>query len=211
MKDECNIIRDILPLYVEDMASANTIDFVKEHLETCDKCRRELENMRTPNRLEENIDDMQYDDAMPLKKFKKKWKRQNAILVCATAFITIIIGLICIISYQKTKEKEDVLHLGLDAEIIEIDTENNLIYVKDINEKVHNIFGGRCEIDCKHVIEREKIFCVDYDVWNDIKIIKFEELQVGDKIILGIYESELSKFNHSAQNFMSAEQIQLCP
>ena len=34
MKNECSIIRDILPLYVENMVSEDTSEFVKEHLES---------------------------------------------------------------------------------------------------------------------------------------------------------------------------------
>ena len=45
MKKECNIIKDILPLYVEDMVSADTSAFVEEHLEKCAECRAELEDM----------------------------------------------------------------------------------------------------------------------------------------------------------------------
>ena len=37
MKNECSIIRDILPLYVENMVSEDTSEFVKEHLENS-KC-----------------------------------------------------------------------------------------------------------------------------------------------------------------------------
>lgn len=44
MKNECSIIRDILPLYVENMVSEDTAEFVKEHLESCPVCRAELEN-----------------------------------------------------------------------------------------------------------------------------------------------------------------------
>lgn len=44
MKNECSIIRDILPLYVENMVSEDTSEFVKEHLESCPACRAELEN-----------------------------------------------------------------------------------------------------------------------------------------------------------------------
>ena len=39
MKNECSIIRDILPLYVENMVSEDTSEFVKEHLESCPACR----------------------------------------------------------------------------------------------------------------------------------------------------------------------------
>ena len=49
MRNECNIIRDILPLYAEDMVSADTSAFVEEHLDTCADCRAELEDMKTPN------------------------------------------------------------------------------------------------------------------------------------------------------------------
>lgn len=48
MKNECSIIRDILPLYVENMVSEDTSEFVKEHLESCPACRAELEKLREP-------------------------------------------------------------------------------------------------------------------------------------------------------------------
>ena len=32
MSDKCNLIKDILPLYVEHMVSAYTCEFVSEHL-----------------------------------------------------------------------------------------------------------------------------------------------------------------------------------
>ena len=92
MRNECNIIRDILPLYVEDMVSADTADFVKEHLEKCDTCRTEVENMKNPSRLENTTSDTKENDAAHLKAFKKKWYRQlnlvMAVCVLATAFIT---------------------------------------------------------------------------------------------------------------------------
>ena len=35
MKNECKIVRDVLPLYLEDMVSEETADFVKEHIAKC--------------------------------------------------------------------------------------------------------------------------------------------------------------------------------
>lgn len=91
MKNECNIIRDILSLYVEDMVSADTSAFVEEHLEKCPECRAELEDMKKSNGLEKNNVSVE-NEVMPLKAFKKKWYRQlnliMAVCVLATAFIT---------------------------------------------------------------------------------------------------------------------------
>ena len=51
MKNECNIIRDILPLYAEDMVSADTSAFVEQHLTKCAECRAELENLKNEDLL----------------------------------------------------------------------------------------------------------------------------------------------------------------
>ena len=91
MKNECNIIRDILPLYVEDMVSADTSAFVEEHLEKCAECRAELEDMKKSNGFEKDTLSIE-NEVMPLKAFKKKWNRQlnliMAVCTLASAFIT---------------------------------------------------------------------------------------------------------------------------
>ena len=90
------------------------------------------------------------------------------------------------------KTDEDVLHLGLNAIIVEIDHENQLIYVSDTEHEA--VFGGRSAIDCSKAIERNSIFYVDYDsdTTDNLSFIKLEDLMVGDMIILGIYESGLN-------------------
>lgn len=45
MKMECDIIRDLLPLYAEKMVSAKSSEAVEEHLGECQDCRRVYENM----------------------------------------------------------------------------------------------------------------------------------------------------------------------
>ena len=48
MNLSCNIIRDLLPLYAEDMASPDSAEAVRAHLRECEDCRRELGNMKEP-------------------------------------------------------------------------------------------------------------------------------------------------------------------
>ena len=88
--------------------------------------------------------------------------------------------------------EDDVLHLGLNAIIVEIDHQQQLIYVSDTEHE--DVFGGRAAIDCSKAIERDSIFYVDYDsnTTDNLRFIEFKDLMVGDMIILGIYESELS-------------------
>lgn len=48
MKLDCDVIRDLLPLYVEQLASPASTALVEEHLRECSSCRAELEQMQLP-------------------------------------------------------------------------------------------------------------------------------------------------------------------
>lgn len=48
MNMPCSVIRDLLPLYAEDLTSEETKELVAEHLDGCPDCRRQLEAMKTP-------------------------------------------------------------------------------------------------------------------------------------------------------------------
>lgn len=52
MKNECSYVRDVLPLYFENMVSEDTAAFVEEHLKTCPGCFSELEAMRSGTKTE---------------------------------------------------------------------------------------------------------------------------------------------------------------
>lgn len=65
---KCNIIRDLLPLYCDDVASDDSREEIEIHLESCDECRKIYEDMKN-GRIEiknnfENLD--------PLKKVRRK-------------------------------------------------------------------------------------------------------------------------------------------
>ncbi len=48
MNTPCAVIRDLLPLYAEDLASEESKALVDEHLESCPNCRRALEELKAP-------------------------------------------------------------------------------------------------------------------------------------------------------------------
>ena len=66
MKISCEIIKDVLPLYVEDIANKHTRKLVEEHLDSCLDCRKELEEMKKSPVKNLTMD----TDAKPLKKIR---------------------------------------------------------------------------------------------------------------------------------------------
>lgn len=83
MRNECNIIRDILPLYAEKMASPDTTDFVEAHLKNCEACRKEYE------RAKESQPVLTPSDTAPLLKLRKKMRIKKIQTIVLTAVFVI--------------------------------------------------------------------------------------------------------------------------
>ena len=116
MNNKCNLIRDILPLYVEDMVSTDTREFVSEHLEHCEACRAEFEHMRKP------ADIIPDADIVPLKKIKKELfiKRLQTVFltaILACAIVTVLFGILT--SPKFFPYSDDLFHVnsGTDGSI----------------------------------------------------------------------------------------------
>jgi len=100
----------------------------------------------------------------------------------------------------------DVLHLGLDAEILEIDADNPIIYVKGLDTH-DDFFGERRMIDCSRALETFRVFYVDdSDPDDNLKNISLSDLYRGDMVVIAAYESEL---NNPKDGAITVEQIQL--
>ena len=99
MKNECSYVRDVLPLYLENMVSEETAKFVKEHLENCPECAKEFEDMKAGKKVEKiNNDTQNHLEAEVLKsmkairrRFQKKAFRVGAIIAAIIITIGVLI------------------------------------------------------------------------------------------------------------------------
>lgn len=82
MKISCNIIEDLLPLYVDDMVSEDSRQLVEEHLKACPTCRRMQEEIMRENHLtdvKKGSDSVQTNkmEAELLKKFAVRFVKRE--------------------------------------------------------------------------------------------------------------------------------------
>lgn len=49
---KCEIIRDLMPLYLDDVCSGETKQMVEEHLDECEECRKYIKQMQTELKIE---------------------------------------------------------------------------------------------------------------------------------------------------------------
>lgn len=95
MKNECSVVRDLLPLYLEGLVSEDTAQYINEHLESCTACQKALEEMRedvSPTNSEISPQRSR-DEAKPLKRIMKKMNRRFYILAYSLVIFFIFLGL----------------------------------------------------------------------------------------------------------------------
>ncbi len=82
MNITCNIIKDLLPLYVEDLVSQDSKALVDDHLCGCDSCRKELEALKQAPKVPVEV------ETTSLKRVEDAIRKRK-ILTAATAMLTL--------------------------------------------------------------------------------------------------------------------------
>lgn len=97
MKITCNIIEDLLPLYVDEMVSEDSRQLVEEHLKTCPACRKMQEEMQRENHLSStgtnsNPSRANTTEAEPLKKIRRRIRKKRITSVLLAVILVVAAG-----------------------------------------------------------------------------------------------------------------------
>ena len=90
----CGIIRDLLPLYIDNVCNEESKQAVENHLTECERCRDYYEALKSTEgfvaKEHDNSDDMRMKNS--LKKVKSKINRKiRNIALCAVAVVLVFI------------------------------------------------------------------------------------------------------------------------
>lgn len=128
MKNECMIVRDLLPLYIEDLVSDETRAFVEEHLAGCEDCRKALKRSQTRTELTRDA------SALPLKNVKRQinqQKRKTVFLAVALVMAVLISGFAWLTAPQYVPYSKDLLTVTEESDgtiVISFDEEKTTGY-----------------------------------------------------------------------------------
>lgn len=84
---ECEIVRDLLPNYIDKLTSGETNKFIEEHIKTCEDCRRIYDNMKIEFYKQEK------DEKESINFFKKHKKKLNVLRTLVVILLIISVGL----------------------------------------------------------------------------------------------------------------------
>ena len=142
MKLDCEVIRDLLPLYAEQMASPASTALVEEHLQTCEACRAELEQMRLPVPVQ-----LEPQPDAPLQKIKTTLRRKSfragaaaaLAALCAVALVFWMGTLSTLVTaeeaefwtYSKKENGANLCVLEVQGENVRLETEGGFSWGKE--------------------------------------------------------------------------------
>lgn len=112
----CNIINDLLPLYLDNLCSEESKQIIEEHLKSCKDCQKTLEYMKNDFTITEDT------DARIIKKVKQRIRIEKFVIAFAVFFVllnVLIIGGSYVIANQTT------MNDMLQASDIRIEEDNN--------------------------------------------------------------------------------------
>ena len=65
MKNDCSVVKDLIPLYTEGLVSSETKEFIYEHCQSCEKCKELVKAIADSS-------DCQEENALDTKKEKSE-------------------------------------------------------------------------------------------------------------------------------------------
>ena len=68
MKD-CNIVKDLLPLYIEELCSKDSMEFVEKHLEDCAECRESYQYLKCSEVCADSVEKKEINAFQKLEKY----------------------------------------------------------------------------------------------------------------------------------------------
>ncbi len=93
MKADCEVIRDLLPLYADEVCSAGSRQMVEKHLAGCPDCTEELRRLKA-DEIEASLRD---EKTQVIQYQAKRFKRRSAAVGSVIAGIFMIPVLVCLI------------------------------------------------------------------------------------------------------------------
>ncbi len=135
MKTDCNVIKDLLPLYAEKLTNETTNQFVLEHLSKCDSCQKELLQITKAPELPVSL----YD----YKNLKKAKNRDRNYKIIGIVSIVLAIALIFFIvkpylPYLYTGDRITLCVNGsIDGKDVVLDSKKVICHYDGFEQEIH--------------------------------------------------------------------------
>lgn len=170
----CNIISDLMPLYVDGVCTKETCEFIEEHISQCETCKNVFENMKTDLTIM-NIEEENIEGSKVIKGVKKRiWIERIVIALIVLLVSGIVIFGITLKLTLSYKNMNNII--DFDDVYLEEDIEGNLWLVRSGNGAMASrIFPEIYDEEGNLMISSEKIINqLEDDEKYQVKVVFYE-------------------------------------
>lgn len=114
MNKECEIVRDILPLYLDSVCSPSSREIIDEHLKTCPDCAAYLEDIRAS----EAESALKSEKSLVIRDQARHFKRRSAATGSVISALFMIPILICLIVNLTSERTLDWFYIVVAAMLV---------------------------------------------------------------------------------------------
>ena len=211
----CGIIRDLLPLYIDDVCNEESKQAVENHLSECEKCRNYYKSMKSTEgfvaKENDNLEDMKMANNLKNVKSKINKKIRNIVLGAVAAMVFVVVGVTLLFNVALKEVSPDDVIVSANVysfeELIENsasnvpNSESVTIYsdVSDNSQKIEVRIPEIGEITVtEDTIEKNKYVTV-FSVSSEYFIRTIKHEIKGDTIYISAFKTTL--LNNKAESY----------
>lgn len=102
---QCEVIQDLLPLYIDNICSEESRHMVSEHLESCAECKRLYANMIES--VKQDLEEPELDSQQAFSAINRKWKMKKITIICISVVLTALVVFIGCMVIQEVSGVHD--------------------------------------------------------------------------------------------------------
>lgn len=126
---KCEMIRDLLPLYIDGLTSTVSNQEIETHLKSCEECNTYYQEMTGELKEGVSISDEEIEDIGLIKKIEKKRKTKIAAIIAgAVAAVFIVFALMLPLVSFPVAYKDVTLSFGVDGAKVYFHMESKGMY-----------------------------------------------------------------------------------
>lgn len=112
-KINCSLIKDLLPLYIDELCSKESTEVIKNHLEVCEECNKEYETLKKEPKIKPQQDNSQELIKKVNKRFGKEKKKAVLKTLSVILVVLILVGVFAFLKLPLYMAQNDFLTSGV--------------------------------------------------------------------------------------------------
>ena len=217
----CDIIRDLMPNCIDNVASKASIEAVNEHIKYCEQCQKIYHTMKNNSSETPSME----DDRALFKTINKKLNKKTKTAVVIGIVAVVAVGILSHVLFSMPLKNVPLTEVSVSASVYPIN-EISEEYIEGTSDYSVSIYKSENESSPEYIIsipsspyngiavsksvidECNYVSLITFTSPYHLDYINFEYKSVGEERVLYVYDFKTTVLNNSSEGNTSIPTIQ---